>query len=426
MISGTGWGFAPGPPSTLVAAVRQIRDCLCNGREIMAEQAVAPSFSPAPGDYDEPQTVTLSSPTPNATFFYTVNGGTPDEGSTPYTGPIQISYNLTLKAITVAQGYLPSNVTSGDYDVDPQVVATPTFSPPGGSYNSTQAVVISTTTPGAQTYYTDDGSPPDSGSTLVTGPVTVSADVTLQAVSIKTGFEDSQIASAAYTITAAAVVAPTITFNPSGTQEFIFSDEPNYPASFIFSMSTTTPGADIYYVEGVQTDHQPTDADNLYFAPGSALTSTQFRAIAKLGTEYSAVTSRFHLIETPVFWGWAATDDLDSSGIRALTNRVVRYIHSQTYPTFEYLAPTGTYTFETGSGGSDYFYIAIPESYPTPVSIKLGSFNMPMAGTTEGYTENDGNGGPNYMLVEVDTGINYKLMRTFNAVGGSETDLILA
>jgi len=80
-------------------------------------------------------------------------------------------------------------------------VATPTFTPPAGTYSSGQSVTISTTTLGASIRYTTDGSTPTSTlGNLYLSPVSVSSSLTLKAIAYKTGMTDSPVASAAYTI----------------------------------------------------------------------------------------------------------------------------------------------------------------------------------------------------------------------------------
>jgi hypothetical protein len=94
----------------------------------------------------------------------------------------------------------------------------PTFSPPAGSYSGTQSVTISSTSGGAIKCYNTTGSPAtngttgcESGSTLYTGPVSVSSSETLYAVAGGTGFGDSSISSAAYTISGGTPAVPVIT-----------------------------------------------------------------------------------------------------------------------------------------------------------------------------------------------------------------------
>jgi hypothetical protein len=78
--------------------------------------------------------------------------------------------------------------------------ATPSFSPPGGTYTSPQSVSITDSTPNASIYYTTNGTPASTGSTLYSGPIQVSASETLEAVAIAAGFSQSSDALASYTI----------------------------------------------------------------------------------------------------------------------------------------------------------------------------------------------------------------------------------
>lgn len=94
------------------------------------------------------------------------------------------------------------------------VAATPTFSPIAGSYTSAQAVTLHTSSAGAIMCYTTNGSTPATNGaagcttgTLYSGPVTVSSSLTLQAVAGGTGFSDSAVGSAVYTIAAPIAVS---------------------------------------------------------------------------------------------------------------------------------------------------------------------------------------------------------------------------
>jgi hypothetical protein len=92
--------------------------------------------------------------------------------------------------------------------------ATPTFSPPAGTYTSAQEVTISTATLGAAIYFTSDGSTPDSPPTgtteLYIGPVTVGSSETLNAIAVAPGYLNSDVGSAAYVID----LAPSLVLNP--------------------------------------------------------------------------------------------------------------------------------------------------------------------------------------------------------------------
>jgi Chitobiase/beta-hexosaminidase C-terminal domain len=80
--------------------------------------------------------------------------------------------------------------------------ATPTFNPAGGTYTSAQTVTLSDSTNGATIYYTTDGStPPTSATTSTyTDPITVNSTQTIQAIATASGFSNSALASAMYTI----------------------------------------------------------------------------------------------------------------------------------------------------------------------------------------------------------------------------------
>jgi hypothetical protein len=82
------------------------------------------------------------------------------------------------------------------------ITAAPTFSPAAGTYSTTQAVTLSSTTTGAHIYYTTDGSTPRAGSSpyLVGLPIQVNASETIQAIAIAPGDSASPIVSAAYVI----------------------------------------------------------------------------------------------------------------------------------------------------------------------------------------------------------------------------------
>ncbi len=87
-------------------------------------------------------------------------------------------------------------------------VAAPTFTPPGGAYQSGVKVTISTTTSGAAIRYTTDGSTPtstsgtliESGQTILVTTSGVSGTVVLKAVAFKEGWADSAVTEASYQI----------------------------------------------------------------------------------------------------------------------------------------------------------------------------------------------------------------------------------
>lgn len=86
-------------------------------------------------------------------------------------------------------------------------VDAPIFSPPAGTYTSTQSVSVSTTTTGAILCYTTDGSTPscDSTPTCTSGalysiPVSIATTTTLKALACKAGNQYSAVGTGIYTI----------------------------------------------------------------------------------------------------------------------------------------------------------------------------------------------------------------------------------
>jgi hypothetical protein len=161
-----------------------------------------PTFSPVAGSYTTAQTVTIGDTTAGATIYYTTNGTTPTTSSSVYSGAITVSASETLNAIAVASGYSQSATGSAAYVITPPA-AIPTFSPVAGSYTTAQTVTMSDATAGATIYYTTNGTAPTTSSTVYSGPISVSATETLNAIAVATGYTTSSDAAAIYTIGAA-------------------------------------------------------------------------------------------------------------------------------------------------------------------------------------------------------------------------------
>jgi hypothetical protein len=145
-------------------------------------------------------------------------------------------------------------------------------------------VTISDTTNGVSIFYTIDGTTPTTASTAYTAPITVSATQTIKAIATATGFTQSALGSATYTITTAAA---TPTFSPAaGT----------YATAQTVTISDTTNGATIYYTTNGAT---PTTASTVYTAPISVSTTQTIQAIATAaGFTQSAVGSSAYTMTT--------------------------------------------------------------------------------------------------------------------------------
>ncbi len=77
-------------------------------------------------------------------------------------------------------------------------VATPSFSPAANTYYEPIEVTITTSTSGAEIYYTLNGNDPTEDDMLFDTPINISEDVTVKARAFKEGLEPSSVASAEY------------------------------------------------------------------------------------------------------------------------------------------------------------------------------------------------------------------------------------
>lgn len=161
-------------------------------------------------------------------------------------------------------------------------VVNPSFSVPAGSYGPTQSVALSSLTPGAKIYYTTNGSTPTTGSTLYSGPISVSSSETIKAIAVTDGVNNSNVSSAAYVINGA-VATPT--FSPVAG---------SYVGTQSVSISSTTAGSTFYYTVDGST---PTTSSTLYTGAISVAASETVKAIGvKANFVNSAVGSAAYVI----------------------------------------------------------------------------------------------------------------------------------
>src|SRR6266566_4696375 len=209
-----------------------------------------PTFSPAGGTYTGSVTVTISDATSGATIHYTTDGSTPTTSSAVYTGALTFTKNPTINAMAAAPGMTDSAVASATYTIQQQQqVATPAFSPGGGTYTGSVTVTISDATSGATIHYTIDGSTPTTSSPVYGGALTFTQTTTLKAMAAAGGMTNSGVASATYTVQQQ-VATPA--FSPGGG---------TYTGSVTVTISDATSGATIHYTTDGST---PTTSSPVY------------------------------------------------------------------------------------------------------------------------------------------------------------------
>ncbi len=174
------------------------------------------------------------------------------------------SYNgYALAETTWPNPSLGTRPASGNWDTGytqystSNPVATPTFSPAAGLYAIAQSVTISTKTGGATICYTTDGSTPTANGagtcthgTTYSPAVNVSTSLTLKATGSESGFVDSSVGSAAYTIGSVSLTPTSYTWGstivgvPSPSETFTLSNTSGVTVTSIVVTTTGTNAGD--------------------------------------------------------------------------------------------------------------------------------------------------------------------------------------
>jgi hypothetical protein len=354
---------------------------------INEQTAATPIFSPAQGTYTSVQSVTITDSTTGAAIYYTTNGTTPTASSTKYIGAISVSATETIEAIAIAPGFANSIVSTATYTINLAAAATPVISPTAGTYSATQSVTITDSTAGATIYYTINGTTPTASSTLYSGAISVSATETVEAIAVASGFSNSAVASAIYTIS---LPAATPVISPAaGT----------YTSTQSVTITDATAGSTIYYTINGTTPN----ASSTVYSGAIAVSSTEtIEAIAVAsGFANSAVATATYTINlaaaaTPVISPAAGTfTSTQSVTITDSTaGAVIYYTTNGTTPTASSTLYTGaisvssTETIEAIAiaGGfsnsavatADYIVVITAPGYtlsanPSSLTIKSGS-----------------------------------------------------
>jgi len=301
--------------------------------------AVTPTFSPGTGNYNGPQTVTISSTTPSAAIYYTTDGSTPTypiTGTTQlYSGPITVSASETVNAIATATGDTNSAVGPAVYTL---LMAAPTFSFGSGAYNTALILTISDTNPGATIYYTNDGSTPTypiTGTTqLYFKPFTVygsTTPTTVNAIAVETGYTTSAVVSATYNIP---VIQPVLTAPAQG------STLTSTSVTFAWTPGTMGTLYELFVgTLGIGTS-------NLYNSGATGATS----ATVTVPATALPVYARFYWLIDGTTWGFA---DYTFTASGTPTPAVIL---SPT-PGTQLGGTSGTFTWSTGVAATDYEFL---------------------------------------------------------------------
>jgi hypothetical protein len=327
----------------------------------------APTFSPAAGTYTASQSVTISDATAGTTIYYTINGTTPTTSSSVYSGAITVSATETLEAIAVETGYTNSLTATAAYTINNSVLPAPTFSPAAGTYTASQSVTISDATAGTTIYYTTNGTTPTTSSTQYMGAIWQSSTQTLEAIAVKTGYANSPVTTAAYTI---APVLPAPTFSLAGGSG-------TYATPQTVTISDSQAGATIYYTTNGTT---PTTSSTVYSGAITVSVTETVEAMAvETGYTNSAVSSVLYTIApgmpSPTFSPAAGT---------YTTAQSVTIGDSQSGATI-YYTTNGTTPTTSSTKYSGAISVSATETLEA-IAVETGYYNSPAA--TAAYTIN--------------------------------------
>lgn len=187
--------------------------------------------------------------------------------------PLTVTYSFTYQLPNGTQ------TTTGNFTWNRNAqTLTPVIAPNGGTFSGPQSVSLTDATPGSSIYYTTNGQSPTTASTLYTGPFTIFSNSTVNAIAVANGMNNSNVATANFSIVAQKVALPTI--SPNGG---------NFSAPQSVTMSDSTVGAKIYYTTDGST---PSSASTLYTGPFPVSVSSTLNAIAvATGMSNSGVAS---------------------------------------------------------------------------------------------------------------------------------------
>lgn len=194
----------------------------------------------------------MTTATPDARIYYTIDGSSPSTNGMLYTAPVTMTANATVRAIAKRDNYNDSEETM--YQLD---VANVKCASPSANVNN-NVLTLTTTTTNAAIYYTTDGTVPTTSSSLYSSPITLTENCVVKAIAAREHWVDSPVME--YTVDWFTVEKP----------EIVYADGK-------VTITCSTPDASIYYAIGGAT---PTTSSTLYTQPITLYDNRVLKAIA--------------------------------------------------------------------------------------------------------------------------------------------------
>lgn len=163
-----------------------------------------PVFGLPSGEYDDIISIELhSDDSDNSVIYYTTNGATPTQESSRYYTGIKIGEGTThLKAISISNRGIVSDIAEGNYKVKLVPPNPPKISPPAGEFTKEVDTKIYVIVPeGCTAYYSYDA-PPTTESTRYMEPIEMpEGEHTFYAILVDKNGKQSETGSAQYNLT---------------------------------------------------------------------------------------------------------------------------------------------------------------------------------------------------------------------------------
>lgn len=210
-----------------------------------------PELSPGDTTFsDDELEVEIECDTEDATIYYTVDGGDPDERCEEYKKPIVLKKTARIKARAFREDWEPSAVVVGNYTRKPGNVDEVEASPEGREFTDKIEVKLTCETEQAVIHYTTDGDTPTESDQEYKGPIKLTEDTVLKARAFRGDWKPSPVVTEEYTRKRFPVKDPR--FDPKGRS---FTDK------IEVKITCDTSGATLYYT----TDgDEPTERDEKY------------------------------------------------------------------------------------------------------------------------------------------------------------------
>lgn len=226
----------------------------------------------------EGNTVSIASaPAEGTTIYYTTDGTTPTTASSVFTEPIEVSQNITIKAMAVNAKLFTSEVS--EYEVNWFKVEMPVIAFDG------IFATMTCQTPNSRIYYTLDGSSPTAESFLFTEAITMPGSCTVKAIATRDNFNNSAVTAISFDRASNTVSTPQFTRNGNTVSVKV----------------TQTEGTTIYYtLDG----SAPTTESTIYSSPVQLIENGTMKAMAVnprlFASEVSAYEVDWFKVTTPV------------------------------------------------------------------------------------------------------------------------------